>query len=147
MEIARESLEFEQAALESASRRLGLRRVVLFGSYATGEPAPDPDSDVDIAVSLAESRSRSAFWKVHDALGDVFAGRPLDLVFLDDADPLFRWEIVRDGVLLYGDLLDYLDYRAFAFRDFVDSADLRALERVLFDKKMAFIRRRLSAAA
>lgn len=147
MKNVMESPEFEQAALESASRRLGLRRVVLFGSHATGEPAPGPDSDVDIAVSLAGSHSGTAFWKVHDALDDVFAGRPLDLVFLEDADPLFRWEIVRDGVLLYGDPLDYLEYRAFALRDFVDSADLRALERVLFEKRMAFIRRRLSAAA
>lgn len=147
MNIVGNSIEYDQAALESASRRLGLRRVVLFGSHATAEPAPGPDSDVDVAVSHTGPRDRSAFWELHDALGEVFPGRPLDLVFFEDADPLFRWEIVRHGVLLYGDPLDYLEYRAFALRDFVDSADLRALERVLFEKKMAFIRRRLSAAA
>lgn len=35
---------------------------------------------------------------------------------------------------------DFLEYKAFAFRDFLDSEDLRALEEKLFQKKMAFIR-------
>ena len=71
----------------------------------------------------------------------------LDIVFLADADPLFRWEIMDQGVLLYGDIDDFLEYRAFAYRDFVDSADLRRLERALFEKKMAMIRERLRAAS
>jgi uncharacterized protein len=86
-------------------------------------------------------------WACHEALADVFPDAPLDLVLLPDADPLFRWEITRAGVLLWGDPLDFLEYRAFAYRDFVDSAGLRALERVLFEKKMALIRERLNAAA
>ncbi|MGH7552232.1 MAG: nucleotidyltransferase family protein [Longimicrobiales bacterium] len=94
------ALDLDAAALEAASRRLGLRRVVLFGSYATGEPTPDAHSDVDVAVSLASPRDRSAFWEIHNELAPIFADRPLDLVFLADADPLFRWEIVREGILL-----------------------------------------------
>ncbi|MCI0437010.1 MAG: nucleotidyltransferase domain-containing protein, partial [Gemmatimonadetes bacterium] len=70
-----------------------MRRAVLFGSYATGEPAPGADSDVDVAVSLTSPTDRSAFWEIHDALAPIFDDRPLDLVFLADADPLFRWEI------------------------------------------------------
>ena len=80
-------------------------------------------------------------------LNRVFPGRDLDLTFLADADPLFRWEIMSDGVLLWGEPLEFLELRAFAYKDFVDSADLRRLERILFDRKMAFVRERLSALA
>jgi uncharacterized protein len=80
-------------------------------------------------------------------LSPPFGDASLDLAFLDHADPLFRWEIMRQGVLLWGDPDDFLEFRSFAFRDFVDSEDLRALERILFEKKLAYIRRQLDAAA
>ncbi len=47
---------------------------------------------------------------------------------------------MRAGVLLWGDVDDFLEYKVFAYRDFVDSADLRELEEALFRKKMAYIR-------
>lgn len=135
------------ALLDAACRRLGLRMLVLFGSYATGTPGQGPDSDVDLAMAVQAGHPRSSIWEYHTELAAVFPDQSLDLVFLADADPLFRWEIVRHGTLLWGDPLDYLEYRAFAFRDFIDSADLRALERRLFEKKMAFVRQRLHAAS
>lgn len=140
------AFELDPAALAFASRHLGLRRVVLFGSHATSTPTPGPDSDIDLAISSTATEARPDFWEIHRTFASVFADRPLDIVFLADADPLFRWEIVAEGVLLYGDPIDFAEYRAFAFRDFVDSADLRALERTLFEKKMAYISRQLNAA-
>lgn len=139
--------EFDAALLDAASKRLGLRMVVLFGSHATAHPPPAPDSDVDIAVSFTAPNQRDVFWEAQRALASVFNEHTLDLALLRDADPLFRWEIAREGELLWGDPVDFLSYRAFAFRDFVDSADLRRLEHTLFEKKLEFIRRRISAAA
>lgn len=121
--------------------------VVLFGSHATSLPAPGPDSDVDLALRLRPGHQRVRFWDYYDGLGEAFPGASLDIVFLADADPLFRWEIMRRSKLLWGETIEYLEYRAFAFRDFVDSADLRALERRLFDKKMALVRERVRAAS
>jgi hypothetical protein len=51
------------------------------------------------------------------------------------------------ATLLFGDVDEFLEYRAFAYRDFVDSADLRALERTLSDYKLKRIRERLRAAS
>ena len=121
--------------------------VVLFGSWATGLPAPGPESDVDLALSLPAGRPRVRRGDCYDGLRDAFPHRSLDVVLLADADPLFRWEIMRAGKLLWGDPVEHLEYRAFAFRDFVDSADLRALERGLFHRKMALVRERLRAAS
>lgn len=119
--------------------------VVLYGSRATGSPPPLPESDLDVAISFAVV-SPPGFWECYRDLAEVFADHSLDLVPLANQDTLFRWEVMRDGVLLWGDPIEHLEHRAFAYRDFVDSADLRRLEKALFEKEMAFIRRRLNAA-
>ena len=141
------TLAIEPAAFAAACARLELSMVVLFGAHASGLPAPGADSDVDLALRPQPGRRRPRLWDYYDALRDCFEGASLDVVMLADADPLFRWEIMRQGTLLWGDALEYLEYRAFAFRDFVDSADLRALEGRLFERKMALLHERLRAAS
>ncbi|MCG6867598.1 MAG: hypothetical protein LJE91_02380 [Gammaproteobacteria bacterium] len=47
---------------------------------------------------------------------------------------------MQSGRLLDGDPDLFCEYRAYAYRDFVDSADLFALEQTLFEKKMARIK-------
>lgn len=143
----RDQLGVDEALLDQVCSSLGVRMLVLFGSRATGTPPPMPESDLDLAVSMVERDEQRGFWDIYRELNRVFSDASLDLAFLKDADPLFRWEIMRAGVLLWGDPDDFLDFRAFAFRDFVDSADLRALERTLFAKKLAYLRRHLHAAA
>jgi hypothetical protein len=67
----------------------------------------------------------------------------VDAVRLENADPLFRHEVMSLGILLWGDEDDFANYRAYAYRDFIDSADLRRLERRLMERKMELIRREL----
>jgi predicted nucleotidyltransferase len=129
--------------LAAAAERLGLRLVVRFGSRAVGAvPPPTPESDLDIAV-LAGERQLSAT-ELFLELEGAFPGVELDLALLNDADPLFRYEVLRRSDLLFGDPDLYAEYQAYAYRDFVDSADLRALEDVLSRRKL---RRLLDAAA
>jgi predicted nucleotidyltransferase len=131
-------LAINQQKLSSATHDFELRLVVLFGSYAKGKPEPGPESDIDIAVYGC---SREAYWDCFRAVSAAFGMFELDLVRLEDADPLFRHEIMQFGVLLAGDPDFFCEYHAYAYRDFMDSADLIALEDVLFQKKMARIRR------
>lgn len=92
---------------------------------------------MDIAV-LGCPRDKS--WDCFRALSDAVGDAELDMVHLESADALFRYEIMQQAVLLYGDPDLFCEYRAFAFRDFTDSADLFELERALFQKKMAHIK-------
>ncbi|MGQ0642512.1 MAG: nucleotidyltransferase family protein [Gemmatimonadaceae bacterium] len=140
------AIAIDAARLEAACRRLGARMVVLFGSQATGSPPPGPTSDVDLAVRVSR-HDPQVLWDCYAAFGAVFPGRSVDLVMLPTDDPLLRWEIMRDGVLLHGSIDEFLEYRAFAYRDFVDSADLRALEKTLSERKLARIRALTSAAS
>lgn len=114
--------------------------MVLFGSHARGRPVPGPDSDVDIAIYGCP---RERYWECYKAVAQAFEGAQLDLVRLEDADPLFRHEIMQAGILLEGDADLFCEYRAYAYRDFTDSADLFALEQTLFKKKMARMRKQL----
>jgi predicted nucleotidyltransferase len=133
--------------LERTCERLGVRLLVRFGSHAPGGLPPGPGSDVDLALSFDRDAGRVPVLDLHEQLGAAFPGEQLDIVLLRDADPLFRWEILERAALLYGDVDEFLEYRALAYRDFMDSADLRALERTLSDRKMKWIRERLRAAS
>jgi predicted nucleotidyltransferase len=93
---------------------------VVFGSVArkTGRP----DSDLDIGVRGIESPARLASLAV--TLSRV-AGREVDLIRLDTAPPLLRFEIARDGVVLLQREPDlWPDFRARAMVDWWDWAPL-----------------------
>lgn len=135
-----EPLGYDPALLSNVAHAMQLRLVVLFGSWATSSPPPAAESDVDIAVLGCPS---ARFWECYTALDGVFPQRRLDLVRLEAADPLLRYEVTRQGILLAGDPDSFCEYRAFAYRDFVDSADLFALEQRMFEKKMHILGRQL----
>jgi hypothetical protein len=82
---------------EKASSLPEVKLAVLFGSRARGEERPR--SDVDLGV-LLETYTPDLRFKVEAELGRA-AGREVDVVLLDDAPPLLRFEIARDGVLLF----------------------------------------------
>jgi predicted nucleotidyltransferase len=119
----------QQKALDIMGRECRLRFVILHGSYATGKERPG--SDLDIAIVGKEELSSDERMSIYTALDDIFGDSPereLDVKTLHHADPLFRYLVVRDGVLLYGDPTDYNEFKAYAFRDYMDSKDLRELE-------------------
>lgn len=124
-------LAFDGARLAELAQTAGLRLVVLFGSRARG--AARPGSDVDIAI-LGGAQERHA--DVIQSLCSVFPGHSLDVIRLESADALLRHEVMHRGVRLWGDPVLFSEYRAYAYRAFTDAADLFALERTLFAKKM-----------
>lgn len=131
---------YDQASLTQVASDCGLRLVVLFGSWARRSPPPGPESDVDIAVLGCP---REKYFDCYEVLSAAFGEHMLDLVRLEEADPLFRHEIMQCGVLLWGDPNLFCEYRAYAYRDFTDSADLFALEQILHKKKMERLRQQL----
>ncbi|OHB70037.1 MAG: hypothetical protein A2W23_09195 [Planctomycetes bacterium RBG_16_43_13] len=62
-----------------------------------------------------------------------------DLSDLDNANILLRYEITRSGILLYGNELDYLELKSFAFRDYIDAGKLNDLEALLISKRQRMI--------
>lgn len=132
-------LRFDQDELDDAASRLGLRLVVAFGSQVGGElPAAD-GSDLDVAVLDGEEYAWRRFSEIYRALAAVFGEYELDLALLNRADPLFRFQIFRTAERLYGDSHLFCEQQCYAHKAYVDSTDLRALERTLYERKLAYI--------
>jgi predicted nucleotidyltransferase len=75
-----------------------VRLAVLFGSTARGKAGPR--SDVDIGV-LLDPDTPDARTQVEYEIGRAVGDREVDMVFLKKASPLLRFEIAKDGVLLF----------------------------------------------
>jgi uncharacterized protein len=78
-----------------------LELAVLFGSRASG--GGRPDSDVDIAI--VPKQEDLSLWQEGALSADLehALGLPVDLVRLDRASTLLRWEVMRCGVPLHSD--------------------------------------------
>lgn len=128
-------ITFDEKNLARITRVHALRFVILHGSAARGRA--HPDSDIDVAVVGTAPIDLGTQIRLSADLAAAFRGanaRELDVKTLDRADPLFRYEVVRDGQLLYGDPTAYEEFKAFAVRAYDDARPLLALERMLSRK-------------
>ncbi|HSG41218.1 MAG TPA: nucleotidyltransferase domain-containing protein [Thermoanaerobaculia bacterium] len=96
-----------------------VKLAVLFGSTARGQAGPRSDVDLGVLLDPDTPEVRS---KVEAELWGA-ADRTLDLIFLDKAPPLLRFEIARDGVVLHQQQ-DHLwtDFKTRAMLDWWDWA-------------------------
>ena len=75
-------------------RRLGVRRLALFGSMARGEAAPD--SDLDFLVEL-QPKTFDSYMDTKFFLERLF-GMRVDLVLMDTLKPRLKDMILREAV-------------------------------------------------
>lgn len=132
---------YSKQQLEKVAKKFRLRFVILHGSYAAGRPRPD--SDFDVAVLGEKELGAKQFLDLYAALDEILCAKmscELDMKALHRVDPFFRYEVVRVGKLLYGNLTDYEEFKAFAHRAFEDAQPLLELERVLARKYQKHLR-------
>jgi len=93
---------------------------VLFGSAARTKP--NAASDIDVGISLEHGSGDEVFSMVDVALQRA-VNRAVDLVSLDEAPPLLRFEIARNGlVLVQREPHAWAEFRAHAMIDWWDWA-------------------------
>ncbi len=121
-----------------------IKFIILFGSAALENL--HPESDYDIAISLYNQRPLFRNLKEHseilNQLGDILRIDPdkIDLVDLNGANILLRFEITSKGKLLYGDEVQFIQYQCFAYRDCVDAKALFDLENSIIHKRQKFLK-------
>lgn len=81
---------------ERAASLPEVRLAVLFGSMARGQGRKDSDVDLGLLLRPVSRRERL---HVEAELARA-AGREVDFIDLDEAPPLLRFEITRDGVVI-----------------------------------------------
>jgi len=98
----------------------------LFGSTAKGTAGKL--SDVDVAVLTSKDHPPTLDYQLYlmDKLAGIF-GREVDVVILNEASPLLRYEVIKRGKLLYS--RDELTRIAFEERTIDEYLDMDRIEK------------------
>lgn len=137
--------EKQGSQLAEFASQNNIRFIVLFGSQAQPRTIPRDGADFDIAVSVQGRKSFMSDFGLYSQLLDGLSTileipyEKIDLSDLDNANILLRYEITLRGKLLYGNELDYLELKSFAFRDYIDAGKLNDLETLLISKRQKMI--------
>ena len=133
--------------LKDLTRKYRLKIVVLFGSAAQGKLRPESDIDAAVLAADYQPLSASAFLEISSELAKILdiGFRRLDLVDLVKANILLRYEIMTKATLLSGDETDFINYRIFAFNDYIDGQSLRNLETLLINRRQALLAQKIHA--
>lgn len=70
----------------------------IFGSYVQGEMRTN--SDVDIAIYLSEKIDTETYLKIKAELSEILK-KEIDLIILNDATPLLKYQIYKNNILLF----------------------------------------------
>ncbi len=138
MEVQFTLSQEQKNKLQEIGEKYNLRFIIVHGSYAKG--TPHSGSDLDVAVLGRQCMTVDILLELHGLLAGVFGDnrdRELDLKSLHGVDPLFRYLVVRDGVLLYGGETDFNEFKTYAMRSFDDAWKLFQLEEMLIKKQNA----------
>ena len=130
----------QKQKINQIGRKYNLKLILLYGSFARGET--HADSDLDIAVLGKEPIKFDTFLNIYYEMRLVFDNKPireLDLSSLHHINPLFRFYVMRDSILLYGKSIDYYSFKAYAFRDYQESQSLLKLMDILIHKRQKYL--------
>ena len=101
--------------------------IYLFGSYA--QDTANPTSDIDIAILLS-NRNRQDYQELRlffiNALMRILHKNDLDVVLLNEASIALRFNIIKNGKLLYvNDEKQRIDFESRAIIDYIETNPLR----------------------
>ena len=126
----------QEQKIKKIGKKFNLKLIVLHGSYT--KETPRKGSDLDIAVLGKKSIDFKAELKLYSALAEVFGDnqeRELDVKSLHGVDPFFRYQVMKDGILLYGDSHDFYIFKVYAIRAHQENQKLRRLKELLLKKR------------
>ena len=130
----------QQQKIEEVGRKYSLKFILLHGSYATNKMKTG--SDLDIALLGEKSIEVEELLAIYSDLADIFGDNPqreLDIKSLHKADSLFCYQVAKDSQLLYGDITEFNEFKAYAFSNYFDSRDLFRLEKILIKKFQSYL--------
>lgn len=112
----------QQRKIDEIGKKHHLDLIILHGSQATGKIVTF-HTDIDVAVY----RRGGVSFQEHTDLVNKFMGvlgNDVDLKTLHHKNPLFLFEVVRDGQLLYGDQKFFNEFFLYTYRTYQDARPL-----------------------
>ena len=136
-------MKIDKEKLIKYAQEKGIKFIILFGSQAIGDGRGDSDFDVAVLTKKENNISElDNYNNVIDLLTTVLniPDYKIDLTNLNKANPFLRYEVISSGTLLHGDEDEYAAYKAFAFKDYIDSRPLFELEKFLIEKRQRLLK-------
>lgn len=126
--------------INKIAKKYALDLVLLFGSQTKNKKRLHRESDFDVAYLSKRDLPGKEIIDLNCDLIDIFGNDRVDLVNLRRIDPLLRYEIAQNSQLLYGGEMDYLEFKAFAFRDYIAHQNLFDLRELLIKKRQRLLK-------
>ena len=127
-----------QAFILNIDKKYKIKFAYMFGSQATGKASKD--SDVDLAIYLIEGYTAVEQVYIRGDIieeGKTFFKKDVDIVLLNNASLLLKYEIIHDGIIIKDDekrsdfeslsLREYFDFRYYS--DIYDSAVIEKIKK------------------
>lgn len=149
----------QKRKIEEVAEKYHIGLMILFGSRAKKQLRHfHQEADFDIAYLSKSERSEGedeayasspkdlSGKEIIDLdcdLMDVFSSDRIDLMDLRKANPFLRYEIARNSQLLFGEEIDYLNFKSFAFKDYINHETLFDLSSVLIRRKHELLRKKI----
>jgi len=128
----------QQDQINKIGKKYDLKLAVIYGSFAKDKNRQT--SDLDIAVLGEEELNFKTVLKLFSEFSSVFQDIEVDVKSLHRVDSFFRYQVMRDSILIYGNPLEYHNFKAYAFRAHMDSKDLLRLEQIMSQKTISYLR-------
>lgn len=129
----------DQARYDKLAERYGIVLLLQFGSTLTGKT--HPGSDLDLAVLLdSPPSSFDDQLALQSELEALHPERPVDVVFLNTADPLLLKKVTEACRLLYGPPRKLHELKLLAFKAYQD-------HRKFLDMERAYVERAVQASS
>ncbi len=126
---------------EGIVRKRGLDFVVLFGSQKNGKT--HKKSDLDIGVMDNQKVEYRRFGTLFNDFSQLFQGQNVDLRFIKGSEPVFLYNALMKGEFIAGNLHSFYNYKAFAYKNYVDSKSLFELKDKILARRQKKLNKRI----
>jgi len=107
----------------------------VFGSGARGDHGPA--SDLDVAVFLDRRVSSFAFrLRLIETMMQELGTERFDLIILNDAPPVLKYEVVRQGRVIKEDKKRRVEFEAKSLGEYLDTAYLRETQQAYLKEQL-----------
>lgn len=119
---------------EKIVKKYDLDFVIVFGSQINGNARKN--SDLDVAILNHKSNgSYKKYGVLFSEFSKIFPKFNIDLRLIQGAEPVFLYNVFIKGKFLAGDLQKFYSYKAFAYKNYIDSQSFFALKHKLLHKR------------
>ena len=132
----------ENQKIQTFAKKYDLNLLLLFGSQVDKKYLHQ-ESDFDIAYSSKKELTGKEIIDFNYDLINFFHCDLIDLTNIKKTNPLLMYQISKNSKLLYGNKMDYLKFKAIAFKKYIDSQPLFELQDILIKKRQEFLRSKI----